>query len=485
MRQFFMFLWVLLNVVYSFGQSCLPNGISFTTQEQIDSFAINYPGCTEVLGDVVIDGDFQDLITNLDGINSLSIIRGNFQLEKTRELYNLAGLDSLAIVEGILKIELNLQLNDISALANVNPDFISELYISANPDLSICDYPFICDYMENGGILEIKGNEWNCEQNRIYRECGIPAICPPYNMMFESQEDVDIFPVLYPECTALSAGLGIKEFPINVTPITDLSPLSQLTAIESYLWITSNNSLINLNGLHNLTHIGGNLTIQYNQQLESLQGLQNLSHIGGELKIIAQDSIPNYSGLENLQILGGGLRIYDNDKLTDITALSNLTSAIDGRLSVTGNNRLFSLEGLHNIDLSNVTNLIVHNNYLLSGCHFENICQYIENGGQTFIFDNSPPCKNVQTILENCLVPTNTPNLYPDLAILPNPNTGTFQVENIPRGTYNLLNTKGQLIQSGQLEDGTLIDISHTAQGVYFIQMIIDEQIVTRRIVKL
>jgi len=51
--------------------------------------------------------------------------------------------------------------------------------------------------------------------------------------------------------------------------------------------------------------------------------------------------------------------------------------------------------------------------------------------------------------------------------------------------SYNLLNTKGQLIQNGQLESGTSIDISAAAQGIYFIQMMIDEQMVTRRVVKL
>ena len=46
-----------------FAQGCLPEGITFTTQEQIDSFAINYPGCTEIEGFVDINGNN---ITNLN-----------------------------------------------------------------------------------------------------------------------------------------------------------------------------------------------------------------------------------------------------------------------------------------------------------------------------------------------------------------------------------------------------------------------------------
>jgi len=104
-------------------------------------------------------------------------------------------------------------------------------------------------------------------------------------------------------------------------------------------------------------------------------------------------------------------------------------------------------------------------------------------------FDQNPPIltNTTESVMVSMLTTaTTTPDdLFPDLAILPNPNTGTFQVEGIPRGTYHLLNTKGQLIQSGKLENGTLIDISAAAQGVYFIQMMVDEQMVTRRVVRL
>ncbi len=30
------------------SQSCLPNGITFTTQAEIDNFQTNYPNCTEI-----------------------------------------------------------------------------------------------------------------------------------------------------------------------------------------------------------------------------------------------------------------------------------------------------------------------------------------------------------------------------------------------------------------------------------------------------
>ena len=50
----------LLSQFYSF---CLPEGITFTTQSQIDSFQVNYPGCTEIEGDLDLQGSG---ITNLN-----------------------------------------------------------------------------------------------------------------------------------------------------------------------------------------------------------------------------------------------------------------------------------------------------------------------------------------------------------------------------------------------------------------------------------
>ncbi len=102
-------------------------------------------------------------------------------------------------------------------------------------------------------------------------------------------------------------------------------------------------------------------------------------------------------------------------------------------------------------------------------------------------FDQNPPVITNTTvnIMVSMLTSTTTPDPFPDLIIRPNPNIGTFQVEGILRGTYQLLNTTGQVIQTGKLENDILIDISKAAQGVYFIQMLIDEHIVTRRVVKL
>ena len=76
-----------------FSQACLPNGIIFSYQSEIDNFQSNYPGCTEIEGDVVINGG--PSITNLNGLNVLQSIGGSLTIYQCYELTSLTGLDAI------------------------------------------------------------------------------------------------------------------------------------------------------------------------------------------------------------------------------------------------------------------------------------------------------------------------------------------------------------------------------------------------------
>lgn len=64
---------MLLCSLSLYSQPCLFEGITFSTQEQIDNFQTNYPGCTEIGGGVLIQGND---ITNLDGLDVITSISG-------------------------------------------------------------------------------------------------------------------------------------------------------------------------------------------------------------------------------------------------------------------------------------------------------------------------------------------------------------------------------------------------------------------------
>ncbi len=104
-------------------------------------------------------------------------------------------------------------------------------------------------------------------------------------------------------------------------------------------------------------------------------------------------------------------------------------------------------------------------------------------------FDLNPPVitNTTQSIMVSELptVSVEHPDNSFDFNILPNPNKGIFTVEGIPQGIYQILNTSGQIIQEGDIQNDLLIDISREAQGVYFISVTIDNETFVRRMIKM
>lgn len=85
----------------SVGQACLPEGIIFSTQDEIDNFQTNYPNCNEIEGDVEISGGS---ITNLYGLNVLTAIEGDLQVFGNPSLTSLSGLENITTIGGDVEI---------------------------------------------------------------------------------------------------------------------------------------------------------------------------------------------------------------------------------------------------------------------------------------------------------------------------------------------------------------------------------------------
>ena len=92
------------SVFSQIGCSCLPEGIMFTTQEQIDSFRINYPGCIEIEGDLIVSDYCTGSINNLNGLSGLTSIGGDLWIYWTDVLINLDGLQGINTIGGSLLI---------------------------------------------------------------------------------------------------------------------------------------------------------------------------------------------------------------------------------------------------------------------------------------------------------------------------------------------------------------------------------------------
>lgn len=125
---------VVAQIIFStclLSQGCLPNGITFSSQTQIDIFQTEFPDCTNIEGSVDIEGTN---ISNLSGLNIVTEIGGTLTIEGTENLVSLTGLDKLEFIGGSLAIGENAALNSLTglgALAEVNEN----VWIFDNPNL--------------------------------------------------------------------------------------------------------------------------------------------------------------------------------------------------------------------------------------------------------------------------------------------------------------------------------------------------------------
>ena len=225
---------------------------------------------------------------------------------------------------------------------------------------------------------------------------------PPPDFAFNSQAQVDSFPINYPNVTVLDGDVSIGF--IGATDITNLDSLIGLTSI------TGNFSI----GHYGIDPIPGGLSCWGNPLLNDVSGLSNLTNIGEGFYIFCNDALSNLSGLESLTNIGGSLVIgyaqvdmtgpqfAGNYSLSDISALESLTS-IEGDIEINGNGSLTSLAGLGNIDANSIENIRISFNESLSICDVQSICDYLSDpAGTVDIYNNAPGCNNPGEIAETC-----------------------------------------------------------------------------------
>ena len=301
------FVLLLANIAANSQSPCLPEGITFTTQEEIDNFQTNYPGCTEIVGDVRI---YYEDITNLNGLNVLTSIGDSLMIISTN-LENLSGLNALTSIGGGLYLDSNGSLSSLTGL---------ETLTTIGIDLDIWFNNPLTNLVGLEGLTSIGGGLWI-----------------GYNDMLISLNGFNVLP-----------SIGTHLYIGNNEALLSLSGLSGLASIPGYLNITGNDALNNLIGLGDLVSVGGRLIIQDNDGLTSLSGLEGLNSIGGYLRIASNEALTNLNGLSNLTSIGGELKIYMNNALTGLSGLSNISASSITDLSI------FSNSSLHYCDIQNI-----------------------------------------------------------------------------------------------------------------------------------
>jgi len=492
---------------------CPTSDFVFKTQQELNYFVVQYSHCTEFMGNVTIghpdDGGSTTYssIDDLTPLGNITTIHGNLTINHNNVLSDLNGLSSLQTIGG-------------------------DLIIYENPELA--NLNSLDDLLIIGGGLQLGRRDVHKIYGSLY--------CGSTHNMFIHYEGNDVLT----DISTLSNIDSLEYLMIIGNPgLTNLSGLDNLTTINDDFLFIKNYNIFNFSGLENLTHIGGNLTVgriqletvfgpvapdlykhyrEGNNNLTSLSGLNSLAFVGGNFTIGDNDAMANIDALQQLQSIGGSFNFYENNQianlsglsalttiggdlefayryyyefyynlydtetgnhaLTDLTGLENLNS-INGEIFITKNTALTNLNALNNLDHTSIINLTLTFNDNLSVCNTTSICNYLESNGESEIFNNAAGCSSVEGIENTCIVSTSTPDNLPQVTISPNPSTGMFQVKGIPQGTYQIHDTQGRIVQSGNIQNNLSINISQETQGVYFISIQIENEIITKRIVKM
>lgn len=441
MKKFCILLIALHMVSGASAQSCLPEGIIFTTQAQIDSFQVNYPGCTEIEGNVTIQGND---ITILDGLSSLTSIGGDLVISGNNSLTSIEGLNNLDTIFGGFYISSNPLLNNLTGLDNLT---------------------FIQNDFNFGWLLQPGG----CVGN--------PAISD-----FRGLSSLN----------SIGGSLNIVCSDI----LTSLMGLEGLITIGGGFSIFYNDALTNFTGLDGLTSIGGVFHIYQNNVLTSFTGLDSLDSIGGGVKIIINIALISFTGLEGLTSIGGELQIWGNYVLENLTGLGGLTS-IGGSLTIGSNNygniALTSLTGLENIYAGSITNLTIRSNYLLTTCEIHSVCDYLATpNGIIVIQDNATGCNSSEEVITACEVGVEESAVTSQQSavnIYPNPSSSSIIISTPTTPNKNtfltIYNINGQrLIECQITEQQTVVDVSGLPQGVYFVRIADDKTVMVTKFIK-
>lgn len=421
--------------------------INLNTQMQIDSFSVDYPGCTEVF-DLII-GDLSQPSNDISNLNGLNVLESIYALRviNTTNLSSLQGLNNVDTFR-VLYVENNTSLTSFTGLADS---------VVIKGSLSIDNNSAITNLAGLENIVELVG------ELAIVNNTALESISALANLRYVR------------ELTIKSNGI-----------LTNLQGLNNIDSIYEAVSIRGNPALSSLDGLNALRRVvDDGLSISNNDVLTDLTGLSSLDK--SDVYINENDNLSSLEGLNSATTLYY-LGITDNDNLLSLDGLENITGI--GRLVIRDNELLNNMDGIADATIAlsgSIDGIDINNNPSLAVCHVESVCNYLNGppGWMDNIGNNLPGCNSIAEVTAACLTDIEeTP--VPSISIYPNPVYNTVKIEAETEGIYKIMNTQGQILQYGLLTGHTTIDMSHFSEGLYFVVLTgVDGRKTTNPLVKI
>ncbi len=443
--------------IFGISQGCLPQGIVFLDQSEIDSFRSNYPGCTEIEGNVTI-GSYGGgaNISNLDSLIGIIRIGGDLKVVYNYYLTSLEGLSNLAYIGGDLK----LYQGNVSSLSGLHHlDTIGGTF-------ELMDYNLINDLSGLNDLTYIGGGLHLLSISRLKSLNGLQSLA-------------------YLGGTAeFRYDYGLQSF----------EGLEGVTSIPGDLIVSDCDSLLNMTGLENVTSIQGTMFIYSNKHFKNFSGLERLTSVNN-LIISSNRELTDLEGLNNLSSVNGMLIISDNDSLNSLTALFNVSS-VNGELSVYFNRSLKSVSGVDNVNPGSIADLKIFSNLSLTDCAVNSVCNYLDSpNGLIMIETNDQGCNNAEQVQAACEFLGTPDNLFiTKCSVSPNPVSENADINFIIHKTSQV---KIQVVNSLGLPIETLLDEVTPAgsynlpwntvtfrPGIYFLKIISDNGSSSFKVIK-
>lgn len=400
----------------SLAQTCLPDGTILTTQSQIDSFPILYPGCATILGDMTI-GESNGGINDLSPLSGITSIDGSLDILGNSGLSSLSGLDNITTIGGNFNLQYNANLTNLTGLGQLN---------------------------HIGGFFRI--NE---------------------NINLENLEGL----------TQLNHIGDYLHISYNHA-LVDISALNQIDSLFSLLLINHNYTLPSLTGLENLTYIGNDCYLVANLALENLEALHNLRYIRDPLRLESLSVLTSLAGLENLAYVGG-LDISHCNSLESLEGLNQLDT-IFGTLSLMSNLQIANLSGLSNLDFVGDRIKLIDNTNLSQCAIEVVCNHLLNHPDKIEIENNALGCYFREEVEDSCNVEVNVyewrlNNELWQISGNPMRSTAIFAaLELIPgEKQFRLLDAAGRQVRADRFDAQEYVfDRGALPGGIYFFQIV-------------
>ncbi len=445
---------------------------------------MNYPDCTEIEGDMSINGNN---ISNLNGLSVLTSVGGDLNITATQFLQNLSGLENLIFVGGHMDFRVNSNINSLSGLGKLNK---IGGYLRFDENNSLPNLMGLTNLDSIGGNLIISSNNSLINLSglenvsfiggsiRIFANDSLISLTGLDNVEAESINDIYIQwneslenCSVQSICDFLSSPYGAVDIVSNATGCNNPPEIANSCGITlpclpfGVYYFSTQNDIDNFQTNYpNCTYLEGNVTI-WSSNIENLNGLNVITYIGGTLDVFYNSYLDDFTGLENVTSIGDNLYIHDNSGL-------------------------ISLNGLENIAASSITDLYIYDNQHLSYCAVQSICDYLANPNGDFEINiNDTGCNSPAEVEAECGMGfEEVGTRESQISTYPNPSHARFTIEvKIPlnQGVIAIYSINGHEINQFQITEPKMdFDISYLPAGVYFVRVTCEDEFRMFKVIK-